>query len=111
MQSRASGHHVSASGANCFGVYMAHMPMTKSTLKTAEPTMVPTPTSLCTAKTPMSEVKSSGADEPAAMKREGTLKGGYVLKKEKAEITGIILAAGSAVSIAVDAAALCAAAS
>ena len=28
--------------------------------------MVPIPTSFLTAKTPMSEVKSSGADEPAA---------------------------------------------
>merc|ERR1719478_859698 len=44
-------------------------------------------------------------DEPAAAKREGTLKGGYVLKKEKGTLSGIILAAGSEVSIAVEAAA------
>merc|ERR1719486_658002 len=44
-------------------------------------------------------------DEPADYKRAGTLKGGYVLKKEKGALTGIILAAGSEVSIAVEAAA------
>ena len=32
------------------------------------PTIVPMPTSFFTAKTPMSDVKSSGADEPAACK-------------------------------------------
>merc|ERR1719247_3679384 len=44
-------------------------------------------------------------DEPAAEKRAGTLKGGYVLKKEEGELKKIILAAGSEVSIAVEAAA------
>merc|ERR1719238_171022 len=41
--------------------------------------------------------------EPAA-KRAGALKGGYVLQKETAELTHILLAAGSEVSIAVEAA-------
>ena len=40
----------------------------------------------------------------AATKREGTLKGGYTLIKETAELTNIIVAAGSEVWIAVDAA-------
>ena len=44
-------------------------------------------------------------DEPAADKRAGTLKGGYVLKKEKGKLEKVILAAGSEVSIAVEAAA------
>ena len=44
-------------------------------------------------------------DEPASAKREGTLKGGYVLKKEVGELKKIIVAAGSEVWIAVDAAA------
>ena len=46
----------------------AHIPMTKRTLKTAEPTMVPMPTSFCAMKTPRIEVESSGAEPPAAMK-------------------------------------------
>ena len=41
--------------------------MTKRTLKTAEPTIVPTPCSPGAMKMVTSEVKSSGADEPAAM--------------------------------------------
>merc|ERR1719224_138249 len=44
-------------------------------------------------------------DVDAATKRAGTLKSGYVLKKEKGELSQIILAAGSEVSIAVEAAA------
>merc|ERR1719201_891177 len=40
----------------------------------------------------------------AAGKREGTLKGGYVLVKESAPLTHILLAAGSEVPIAVEAA-------
>ena len=36
-------------------------------LNTADPTMVPTPTSVSNA-TPTTEVNSSGADDPAAMK-------------------------------------------
>ena len=46
----------------------AQAAMTKRTLKTALPTMVPIPTSETAMKTPMTEVKSSGADPPAAMK-------------------------------------------
>ena len=42
--------------------------MTKRTLKTAEPIIVPKPTSEPDAKTPMKEVNSSGAEPPAAMK-------------------------------------------
>jgi hypothetical protein len=65
VQSRASGHHVSSSTSR---EKMAHMPMTKSTLKTAEPMMVPKPTEpLLAKKTPISDVNSSGADPPAAM--------------------------------------------
>merc|ERR1719486_908991 len=37
-------------------------------------------------------------------KREGTLKGGYILQKEEGELTHILLAAGSEVSLAVEAA-------
>merc|ERR1719408_233151 len=44
-------------------------------------------------------------DVDADYKRAGTLKGGYTLIKEEGELTGIILAAGSEVSIAVEAAA------
>jgi len=44
-------------------------------------------------------------DADATMKREGTLKGGYVLFKESAPLTHILLAAGSEVSLAVEAAA------
>ena len=40
--------------------------MMTNMLNTAEPTMVPTPTSLST-DTPARDVKSSGADDPAAM--------------------------------------------
>jgi transketolase len=43
-------------------------------------------------------------DVPVDVKRAGTLKGGYTLVKESAELEGIILAAGSEVWIAVDAA-------
>eukprot|EP00962_Isochrysis_galbana_P018161 scaffold5231_cov119-Isochrysis_galbana.AAC.4 len=50
------------------GVKSAVPPMIQHRLKTAEPTMVPTPTSFLTAKTPIKDVKSSGADDPAAMK-------------------------------------------
>ena len=41
--------------------------MTKRMLKTADPTMVPMPTSFLAKKMPIIEVKSSGADPPAAM--------------------------------------------
>ena len=49
---------------------MAVIPMIMSTLKTAEPTMVPMPISLqvCVLSRDMSEEKSSGAEDPAAMK-------------------------------------------
>jgi hypothetical protein len=43
------------------------MAMTKSTLKTADPTMVPKPMSE-PVKVPMREVASSGADPPAAIR-------------------------------------------
>lgn len=45
----------------------AQRPITKSTLKTAEPTMVPKPTSLLATKTPIKLVKNSGALPPAAI--------------------------------------------
>ena len=65
MQSRVMGRQSMASAT---GVRSADPPMMQQRLKTAEPTMVPTPTSFLTAKTPINDVKSSGADEPAAMK-------------------------------------------
>merc|ERR1719217_244853 len=43
-------------------------------------------------------------DVPAATKHEGTLKGGYTLIKETGDLERIIVAAGSEVSLAVDAA-------
>merc|ERR1711985_103131 len=43
-------------------------------------------------------------DVDPAVKRAGTLKGGYVLVKETAELESIIVAAGSEVSMAVEAA-------
>merc|ERR1740138_1205506 len=43
-------------------------------------------------------------DVPADVKKAGTLKGGYTLIKEEGELTGVIVAAGSEVWIAVDAA-------
>ena len=42
--------------------------MTNKMLKTADPTIVPMPTSLFAMNTPIILVKSSGADPPAAMK-------------------------------------------
>ena len=47
---------------------MAHAPMTKSTLNTADPTIVPNSTSLFTTSSPMKDVTSSGADPPAAIR-------------------------------------------
>ena len=64
MQSRASGHHVSSSGR---GATHAHTAMTKSTLKTALPTIVPKPIAVSW-KVATALVKSSGAEPPAAMK-------------------------------------------
>ena len=58
---------MSLSGAFSGGVYKAHMPMTKRTLNTADPTMVPNPTDE-SLKVPMRDVASSGADPPAAMR-------------------------------------------
>eukprot|EP00968_Pinguiococcus_pyrenoidosus_P018671 scaffold1954_cov268-Pinguiococcus_pyrenoidosus.AAC.108 len=49
---------------------MAQRPITKRTLKTAEPTIAPKPTSFCATKTPMTLVASSGAEPPAAMKSD-----------------------------------------
>ena len=40
----------------------AHIPITKRILKTAEPTMVPMPTSEKATKTPITEVNSSGKE-------------------------------------------------
>jgi hypothetical protein len=63
-QSRKRGHQVSAKTPL---EKSAHMPITKSTLNTADPTTVPIPTSL-PLKVPMRDVKSSGALPPAAMR-------------------------------------------
>ena len=46
----------------------AHAAMTKRMLKTADPTIVPIPTSFLAKKMPIIEVNSSGADPPAAIK-------------------------------------------
>ena len=46
----------------------AQAAITNRMLKTAEPTIVPIPTSLTAMKTPMMDVNNSGADPPAAMK-------------------------------------------
>merc|ERR1719478_1028834 len=43
-------------------------------------------------------------ESSAAAKREGTLKGGYILKKEEGPLTGIIIGAGSELHIAAEAA-------
>ncbi len=53
---------------NGFEAANAQAAITNRMLKTAEPTMVPIPTSLLAMKTPMIDVKSSGAEPPAAMK-------------------------------------------
>jgi len=45
----------------------AHAAITNKILKTAEPTIVPIPTSLWAINTPIMLVKSSGADPPAAI--------------------------------------------
>ena len=44
------------------------LPMTKRMLNTADPTIVPMPTSLNAIKTPIMEVNNSGAEPPAAIK-------------------------------------------
>ena len=43
-------------------------PNTNKILNTAEPTIVPMPTLDCAIKVPINDVKSSGAEPPAAMK-------------------------------------------
>ena len=45
----------------------AHAAITNKMLKTAEPTIVPIPTSLWAINTPIMLVKSSGAEPPAAI--------------------------------------------
>jgi len=51
------------------GAARPQTPMTKSTLKMAEPTMAAMPTSLGSGRMePTREVKNSGAEPPAAMK-------------------------------------------
>ena len=59
-----SGYHQSCS---TWPEAIAQTPMMTQILKTAEPTIVPTPCSPGSTKMVMSAVKSSGADEPAAM--------------------------------------------
>ena len=49
------------------GATNAQHAITKSTLNTAEPMIVPSPTSLCEMKTPTTDVESSGAEPPAAI--------------------------------------------
>ena len=65
MVSRMRGQAVSLRAS---ALAKAQAAMTKRTLKTALPTMVPIPTSETAMKTPMTEVNSSGAEPPAAMK-------------------------------------------
>mmetsp|Transcript_43446 Transcript_43446/g.81153 ORF Transcript_43446/g.81153 Transcript_43446/m.81153 type:complete len:277 (+) Transcript_43446:433-1263(+) len=64
VESRASGNHVRCSGS---GATNAQAPMTKSTLNTAEPMIVPVPMSLSVIMAPIRDVKNSGAEPPAAM--------------------------------------------
>jgi len=65
VQSRKSGHQLSLMSPEAT---TPQRPITNSTLNTAEPTIVPKPTSLTATNAPTSEVKSSGAEPPAAMK-------------------------------------------
>lgn len=46
---------------------IAHIPITNKILNTAEPTIVPMPTSSNDTNTPITDVNSSGALPPAAM--------------------------------------------
>jgi hypothetical protein len=46
----------------------AHTPITRVMLKTADPTTPLTPISSLATNTPMTDVASSGAEDPAAMK-------------------------------------------
>uniref|UniRef100_A0A182QCL1 Uncharacterized protein n=1 Tax=Anopheles farauti TaxID=69004 RepID=A0A182QCL1_9DIPT len=64
VQSRNSGHQVSD---RIVFEKSAHIPITNRMLNTAEPTIVPMPTSLNDTNTPMMLVNSSGALPPAAM--------------------------------------------
>lgn len=48
-------------------VYSEQRPITNRMLNTAEPTMVPVPTSPLAMNTPRMAVNSSGADDPAAI--------------------------------------------
>ena len=66
MESLARGHHVNFRGSRPL-LYMAHMPMTKRTLKTADPTIVLKPTAPSDKKVPMKEVANSGAEPPPAI--------------------------------------------
>ena len=64
-QSRKRGHQVSAKTPL---EKSAHMPITKSTLNTAEPTIVPKPTPVGSGlKVSINDVNNSGAEPPAAM--------------------------------------------
>lgn len=45
-----------------------HKPIIHNMLKTADPTIVPIPTSPCAIKTPIMDINNSGAELPAAMK-------------------------------------------
>ena len=46
----------------------AQIPITKRILKTADPTIVPIPTSVVDTNTPIRDIKTSGALDPAAIK-------------------------------------------
>ena len=51
-----------------FGAAIQHAPIITKILNTAEPTIVPIPTSDSTKNVPTIDVNNSGADEPAAHK-------------------------------------------
>ena len=65
VESRMSGYHHSCSTCPA---HSEVIPTITQMLKTAEPTIVPTPCSPGARNTVMIDVKSSGAEEPAAMK-------------------------------------------
>jgi len=66
VQSRVNGYQ--SKGNPPSGQFKAHTPITKSTLNTAEPTIVPKPTLDLATKVPMNAVANSGAEPPAAWK-------------------------------------------
>ena len=68
---------------------MAQQPITNKTLNTADPTTVPKPTSVGgLLKVPIKEVKSSGAEPPAAIKVAPAISGVRLSVSEKTSRAG-----------------------